>query len=385
VLLSFYACPSTHQIALGRTATFSSHYGEVQPAQVSGFTNAAVARTAPAEALAPPTAAGPAAYRSTPKSSVAQRLARRAASGWLKAMFFASRRFPSVLRSCRGFISRSVFLFSRHVRNATLANAARILGPDSTPAQRKKLAIGVIENFYLFCVDVGRSLNMSPDELYGEIAEIVGRENYDATMDSPIGPIIVTAHMGSFEVGLAGLWHDGGRRMNVIFRRDAQGGFERQRTTLRQRLGVKENPIDDGWTMWVHLRDALAAGESVIFQGDRVMPTQRGRKLPFLHGHLEVPTGPVKLARISGAPLLPVFTVREPSGKITLYIEPPIRLNELPDDPNSTVDPALLKLTQAMEKYIRAYPEQWLMFHPAFCEDRLVPSAGAGAQGPIRG
>jgi lauroyl/myristoyl acyltransferase len=93
----------------------------------------------------------------------------------------------------------------------------------------------------------------------------------------------------------------------------------------------------------------------------------------------------VKLARISGAPLLPVFTVREPSGKITLYIEPPIRLNELPDDPNSTVDPALLKLTQAMEKYIRAYPEQWLMFHPAFCEDRLVPSVGAGAQGPIRG
>jgi KDO2-lipid IV(A) lauroyltransferase len=365
---------------LGRTATFSPRYTDVKPAQISGFAGGTATRAIPAESQADPSIAQPALLQPAPPApSFGQRIARHAAGTWLKAMFFASQRFPGLMRSTRGLFCWGAFTFSRHVRQATLANAARILGPDSTPAARKKLAKGVIRNFYLFCVDVGRSMNMTPAQLFGEIGSIVGRENYDATMAAKTGLIVVTAHMGSFEVGLAGLAQEGGRRLNVIFRRDAQDGFERQRSSLRHRLGVKENPVDDGWTMWIHLRDALAAGEAVIFQGDRIMPGQRGRRVPFLYGHLELPTGPVKLARISGAPIVPIFSVREPNGKITLFIEPAIHVTDLPDDPASPIDPALLKLAASIEKYIAAYPEQWLMFHPAFCEDRDAPSAGARA------
>lgn len=374
---------------LARTATYSARYSEAGPQP----TPMARGIAAPDAVTSEPLVAVPAVTAASAEPP-ARQLCQVATDFWLRAMFAASERFPGAVRGLRGVVSRAAFACSGHVRRSTLANAARILGPGSSAADRRRLALGVIESFYLFTLDVGRSTGMSREQLLGEIGHRAGEPNFDVARDLGRGVIVVTAHMGSFEVGLAQMTTRE-RRLNVIFRRDAQGGFERQRSSLRDRLGVTENPADDGLPMWVRLRDALAAGETVIFQGDRVMPGQRGRKVPFLHGTLELPTGPAKLARISGAPILPVFTVRDPAtGKIDLFLEPPITA-EAADAAAAAgaeargiagrstaagpgVDPMLARFAAVLEKYVRAYPDQWLMFHPAFCEDQ--PPARPTAQ-----
>ncbi|HEX8913923.1 MAG TPA: lysophospholipid acyltransferase family protein, partial [Humisphaera sp.] len=235
-------------------------------------------------------------------------------------------------------------------------------------ADRARLARGVIRSFYLFCLDVGRSAGMTRDQLLAENGVVEGFENYEAAKSAGKGLIVATAHMGSFEVGLAQLSLRE-PRVHVIFRRDAQGGFERQRSELRHRLNVIEHPVDDGWQMWIGLRDALLAGDAVVFQGDRVMPGQRGKRVRFLHGTLELPTGPVKLARLTGAPVLPVFTARDPDGRIKVMIDPAITVAA--DDRPTTdgTDPMLAKLAATIERRVAEFPDQWLMFHRAFCED----------------
>jgi KDO2-lipid IV(A) lauroyltransferase len=102
-----------------------------------------------------------------------------------------------------------------------------------------------------------------------------------------------------------------------------------------------------------------------MMQADRVMPGQKGSKMPFLHGHLMLPTGPLKLALASGAPIIPIFALRAPSGKIRIHVEPAI----WPADSSESPHPALVQFATVLEKYVRAYPDQWLLFHPAFCED----------------
>lgn len=294
--------------------------------------------------------------------------ARRAADFWLAAFFTASERWPGFVGRFQGAFCRAAFRCSRQIRTATLANAARILGPGSSDSQRERLARGVLRSFYQFCLDVGRSTSMSRDQLLAQIADVQGRDHYNAARQPGKGLIVVTAHMGSFEVGLAELTTRE-PRIHVIFRRDVQGGFERQRSSLRRRLNVIENPVDDGWTMWIGLRDAVAAGDAVVFQGDRVMPGQKGRRVPFLHGTLELPTGPVKMARLTGAPILPIFTVRQDDGRILVIIDPPITAAD--DQPSTDGSDALLrKLALAIERRVAEYPDQWLMFHPAFCEDQ---------------
>jgi len=174
--------------------------------------------------------------------------------------------------------------------------------------------------------------------------------------------------MGSFEVGMAALRKVERNAIHVVFKRDPFARFERQRSALRARLGVEEAPVDDGWGIWVRLREALMNDHAVVLQGDRVMPGQKGEAVPFLGGTLLLPGGPVKLALATGAPIVPIFSVRLPDGKVKLLIEPPIDAAAM-DGAGAGPHPALLKFASVLERYVKAYPDQWLLLQPALVED----------------
>lgn len=244
-----------------------------------------------------------------------------------------------------------------------MLNARRLLGEGSTIEDREGLGRRVIENFFDFICDVGRTSHMSRDQLLDRIERIEGDDRYRAVRALRKGAIIVTAHMGSFEVGMAALL-EREKRVHVLFRRDAIGLFEQTRSALRKRLGVNEVPVDEGLSVWLRLRDALARDEAVLIQGDRTMPGQKGRPVKFLGGHVMLPTGPVKLAMASGAPILPVFTIRLPDGRVRLFVEEPFIVR-----PEDSSEAAMERLASVIERYVRAYPDQWLMIHPAWCED----------------
>ena len=290
---------------------------------------------------------------------------RAAAAGfWLQVLFFLAQRAPWFARLARGPFVRLSIVCSRAIRTATAANAARM----RLRSDIRRFTRGVVGSFYDFVCEVGRSLRMTREDLLAQVESIEGHEKYLAARAMKKGAILLTAHMGSFEVAVAALLqHE--KRIHVVFKRDV-GRFERIRQALRQRLGVVEQPVDDGWAVWVRLRDALRADEVVAVQGDRVMPGQKGRRMPFLDGHVLLPTGPVKLATASGAPIIPVFSVRTPGGRIKLLIEDAIIVG---DD----IDQAMEQIAAVIAKYVSAYPEQWLALHRAFCED-AEPAATAG-------
>jgi len=296
---------------------------------------------------------------------------RAAAAGfWLKTLFFLAQRTPRLARAARAPFVRLAIWNSRAIRSATAANGARVL-PAAGRSRRdiRRFTRGVVANFYDFVCDVGKSLQLTREQLVGRIESIDGHDKYVAARERGKGAILLTAHMGSFEVAAAALLrHES--RIHVVFKRDV-GRFERIRQTLRQRLGVIEQAVDDGWSVWVRLRDALRANEVVAIQGDRVMPGQKGRRMPFLGGHTLLPTGPAKLAMASGAPIVPVFSVRTPEGRIRLFIEDAI---EVGDD----LDGAMTRIATIIATYVARYPEQWLVLHRAFCEDAELSTADVG-------
>jgi phosphatidylinositol dimannoside acyltransferase len=300
-----------------------------------------------------------------PSATLGARVRAAAADFWLRSLFFFSERLPWVPRATRGLFVWGAYQCSPAIREATAANARRILGEGADDATVRRVGRGVVGSFYDFVCDVGRSRGMSREELAGRIERVEGRERYLAMRQAGRGAIIVTAHMGSFEVGVAALL-ELEKRIHVVFKRDT-GRFERIRQGLRQRLGVVEQAVDEGWGVWVNLRDALKANEVVAIQGDRVMPGQKGSRVPFLGGHVLLPTGPVKLAIASGAPIVPVFSLRTAEGKIKLFVEEPIEVGH-------DVDEAMATLAAVIGRYVAKYPEQWLVLHPAFEED----AAGRG-------
>lgn len=293
---------------------------------------------------------------------------RRALSLWLRFFFWGAERAPGLVRAARPFWVEAAWQGSAALREATLANARRLLGPDATPRARAALAKAVVANFYRFIAEVGRAPRLTKRDLLARIEEVRGREAYQAARRAKRGAILVTAHLGAFEIGIAALAeHE--PRIHVVFRPDPFAAFERLRSMMRNRLGVVEAPVDGRWPVWRRLRDALAADEVVLLQGDRVMPGQRGVPVPFLDGHLLMPTGPVKLALLSGAPVVPVFALRTPSGRVRIVIEDPITVEPDAGSPGRP-HPALGRMAAVIERHVRAHPDQWLMLQRAWCEDR---------------
>lgn len=260
---------------------------------------------------------------------------------------------------------------SRALREGTQKNAGRIFGPGTPAGRRERFSRDVVGNFFDFVYDVGRTRRMSREELMGLVESIQGHQRYLDLRAEGKGAIVVTAHMGSFEAGLAALLEHERQPIHVVFKRDERSRFEQIRRSLRERLGVHEAAIDDGWTIWMRLRDALAANHVVTLQGDRVMPGQKGQAVKFLHGHLLLPTGPIKLAIASGSPLVPIFSIRVPGGRIRIHVEEPIRVDPAAE-PVDGVHPALLQFAAVLERYVAAYPEQWLLLQPAFVEDTVA-------------
>ncbi|MBV8782442.1 MAG: lysophospholipid acyltransferase family protein [Phycisphaerae bacterium] len=272
---------------------------------------------------------------------------------------------PGAMRWLKRPFVRIAFAASPTVRKNTGDNARVIFGDSITPAETRRFGRGVLGYFFDFVLDISYCQRATRQQLAKRIAGIEGHDRYVATRQARRGAILLTAHMGSFELGIVAL-QEFESHIHVVFKRDAIGGFETLRGNMRQRLGVHEAPIDDGWPIWVRLRDSLRNDDVVLVQGDRVMPGQRGIAVPFLHGRLMLPTGPVKLAAASGAPIVAVFCVRDPDGRVRLHIDEAIHVPEQLTE--EAMIGAMSKIAGVLERYVRQHPQQWLVLNSAFCE-----------------
>jgi lauroyl/myristoyl acyltransferase len=102
---------------------------------------------------------------------------------------------------------------------------------------------------------------------------------------------------------------------------------------------------------------ALKAGEAVSIAAASTEGLEM-IEVPFLGGITPVAVGAPRLAGLTGAPLLPIFTVRQRDGTFRITIEAPIALN-----PNQSSDDRCVAATvdffRRLEPWVRKHPEQW--------------------------
>lgn len=295
---------------------------------------------------------------------------------WLSVFFGLARRTPWLLETTRPVWVAGAWRASGSMRESVRANLRRVLGPDTKATELDRVGKAVVASFYDFVCEVGANHDQSFDKLLARIVGIEGKEAFLAERKNQRGAILVTAHFGNFEVGLAAM-REIEERVHVVFQRDRQSRFEKIRSQLHHNLGIIETPIDDGMASWLALRDALQADAVVMLQGDRVMPGQRSLDVPCFDAHLALPIGPAKLAMMTGAPLVPVFAVRDSQknaesgvkvrGGVRIVLGEPI---EVPDA--GAVESATVQMGAAIEKIVAQHPEQWHVLHRAFVEDSPV-------------
>jgi len=254
------------------------------------------------------------------------------------------------------FLSDLQYLFSFRDRWAVTRNLKNIVPPDE---DIRPLVRDVFRNFGRYLIEFFQMREMVDAEFIREKVRIEGLEHLDRALEKGKGGIVVTAHIGNWELGAVILSALGYPMMAIALphkERPVNDLFNEQRltqgvTVVRPRGALRH--------CMNHLRD----NKVVALVADRDFG-KSGIPMDFMGRRMVVPKGPAMFALKTGAPILPIFLVRNGNGTFTLScsepIEPPARC--LSTESREAMEGIMRKYLSVIEEKVHAFPSQWLLF-----------------------
>ena len=187
-----------------------------------------------------------------------------------------------------------------------------------------------------------------------------GEENFRAALASGRGLIAATAHTAGWDLAGKLLRDAQPAEVVVVMAPEPDPQARALHDEVRARTGVRVLHVGDDPLASIELLRHLQRGGVVALQIDRLAPGMRARSVELLGRPFRMPEGPLQLARLTGAAILPVFTRRLGFMAYEVIMEPPIELGRRAGE--AEIDGAARRLAQALERFVRAYPTQWFRF-----------------------
>lgn len=279
---------------------------------------------------------------------------------WYRFHLFGARVLPDwSMRAMTVLVGGSFFLALGRVRRAVAANLDPVLGPASG-LERLRRSWRTIQMFSWTLTE--RYEQFVPRKRFAFRME--GAEVWEELIGSGRGFVLVTAHLGNWEVGST---LPATRReivLHLVRETELDPRSQHFIDELLGRLGghrYRTHFATDDPSLGVELLEALRRNEIVALQGDRPRAGGKTCSVELFGLPFEMPVGPAALARLAGVPLVPVFTLREGRRKYRVVMRAPIGV---PRTPDRAADhrAALQALAQELEWGVRQDPHQWFCF-----------------------
>jgi lauroyl/myristoyl acyltransferase len=231
------------------------------------------------------------------------------------------------------------------------------------------LARKMFQYFGKYLIDFFRYARLTPAQVK-KIVSIEHQEYVDEALKLGKGVVMVTAHMGNWELGgavMAGL----GYKINALVLPQRLERLNRMFQRQREKRGVNLILVKGGRSALSMVR-VLRRGEVVAVLGDRDF-TEKSDPILFFGKPARMPRGPAWLSVTSGAPLIVAFLLRQVDDTFLLRIHPP-----MVPGPEDTVETARARICRILEDEIAEYPYQWFIFDDFWALDPSK-SAAEGA------
>jgi lauroyl/myristoyl acyltransferase len=192
---------------------------------------------------------------------------------------------------------------------------------------------------------------------------IIGGENLFKALKQDKGVVLLTAHLGNWEIGGEAIKVTG-KKIHLVYAPDSSTIFEHQRNLMRSETSVEGVALKPGELVSLKLYRLLEQGELVALQGDRLQ-FDRGVSVSFFGSPAIFPQGAVRIAQLSGSPVLPIFIPLKGYKNYEIIIEEPLVM-----EPDQRVEYNLSKLAAVFERQVGKYRTQWYMFMPFWEKDQ---------------
>ena len=262
---------------------------------------------------------------------------------------------PKTLIFMAKIIGTTAFHFLKKYRERVIGNLSVAFGAEKDLNEIKKLARNVffhftltpLETIYLIAVPFGRFiLNI----------KIRGKEYLDAALAQGNGVIALGAHLGSFTLLGTRLAAEG-YPFNVIINEGNFPKFMKSLITYQRRVDQKFFPPKPATASVKKSLNCLHRNEILYLIADE-QQRRGGLPVPFFGQIAYTPPGPAIFSLKTGAPILPMFVLREDETKRTLVIGNPIEIERTGDE-KKDIERLTAKFTKDIEETIRQYPHQW--------------------------
>ncbi|BDV41280.1 acyltransferase [Geotalea uraniireducens] len=250
------------------------------------------------------------------------------------------------------------FLILPGTRRALRANLRVVTGRDRVD----RLVFATFYKFSRNWCDVMLMMRRRGKRLFALIGRQQGHGILDRVLAEGRGAIIISPHLGNWELGGLGL-ADRGYPVNVMTFREPDERVNALREQVRKERGIGFIYVDRDETSplaVIEAVNALRRNEVVALLGDRD-GSSHTMELDFFGRPAAIPVGAAYLALATGAPVLPVFVPLE-QGRYATIMEEPVYFTGNHGQHRQAIRTGMERILRLFEKYIRDYPDQWYNF-----------------------
>ena len=254
-----------------------------------------------------------------------------------------------------GTVGKIVFHILPKEKKKTLSHLRMAFGNEKSEKEIRGIGQRVFENYGKTLAELALIDKLIPR--FDEFVTASGYENFDKGLQAGQGVVVTIAHFGNWEI-MGGYTAMKGYPCNVIARRIYFEKYDRLLVGLRQKMKMKNIYRDESPKQMLGV---LRRNQMLGFVVDQDVASVDGVFVNFFGRPAFTPTAPVRFATTAGAPIVPVFIIRN-GMKHHMIVESAI---DLVDTGNKEEDirTNTQKWVSVQERYIRKYPHLWVWNH----------------------
>lgn len=282
-----------------------------------------------------------------------EEIAYKSITAFFKLIGFIPRKWAVRLGN---FMGQILFWADRKHRMIAIDNLTRAFGDEKSPTEIKMLARRVFKNLVQIIFEIGWSLNLDSKD-FPKYFVIEGLSNYKRAYKKNKGVLGLTAHIGNWEL-LPIVEAMIGYPLNIIYRPLDLSFLNQFFIMLRSRFGAKTTSKANSM---FKIFKSLKQGEIIGMLMDQNVDWYEGVFVDFFGQRACTNKGLALLALKTGAPVVPVFLVREGEGfKAEFGSEVPLIKT---GDKTKDIEANTQQYNKIIEEFICRYPDQWFWVH----------------------
>ena len=278
--------------------------------------------------------------------------------GWKIAVLESVARFSAPgwrAKALAGFLD--VALACTHPRRKEALANLKLAYPGSDEASREKILREVYRHLAWMTAEY-LALQEDPSQCLSWVARAEGEERLREAMDSGKGAIILTGHLGNWELFAAWLCQRG-FPVTAIVRDPDDPDYRLAIERFRTRVGLKTLPKTANMKAAV---DLLRKGGFLGILSDQLAGRREGIEVPFMGHPAYTFAGAASLAILTGCPILPAFSFREAPFMHRVEVYPAVPVPDSGDRKEKVLE-LTRRCNEAIENAVRRAPGQWLWLH----------------------